>query len=221
MLRRVYSAGTGYTMPATAQDDAAHASPSADAVNGRVTGALFFIGFGAAWLFFGLKGTGRATPSNLALLALTVAVLLAVCMVLFRRARSLPSGKISPEAEERMKRMFTAVNIIQWVSIFTAVAILNVLHRPDYIAPAIVIIVGLHLLPLAQSFRYAQHYVTGALLVLTALACMARLPLNQMSGVCSLGAGIILVGSAVSTLLRCLLSVRGAHAVLPAEASAA
>ena len=217
----MYFADTVDAMATIPRADRAQSSPSADAVNGRVTGALFFIGFGAAWLFFGLKGTARATPSNLALLALTTVALLAVCTWLFRRARSLPRRFLSPEVEERMKRMFTAVNIIQWVSVFTAIAILNVLHRPAYIAPAIVIIVGLHLFPLAQSFHYPQHHITGALLVLWALGCMAWLTLDQMSGVCSLGAGVILVGSAVSTLLRCLLQLRGASTVLPAEASAA
>ena len=203
-------------MPTIPRADHVQPSPSADAIHGRVTGALFFIGFGAAWLFFGLKGVGRATASNLVLLALATVGLMAVSTWLFRRARSLPPGVSSPEAEERMKRMFTAVNIIQWVSVFTAIAVLNVLHRPAYIAPVVVVIVGLHLFPLAQSFGYRQHYVTGALLVLLALGCMAWLPLDAMSGLCSLGAGIVLLGSAVSTLLRCLLSVRGAPTALPA-----
>ncbi len=198
------------------------AEPSAGAVNGRVTGALFFVGFGAAWVFFGLKGTHHATPSAFTALALVEAGLLGLCLWLFRRARTLPAGHISPEAEQRMKRMFTAVNIIQWVSAFTAVAILNVLHRPDYIAPAIIVIVGLHLLPLAQSFRYRQHYVTGVLLVLWAVGCMVSLPPERLPGVCSLGTGFVLLGSAASTVLRCLVQVRGIPSVaMAAGASAA
>ncbi len=201
--------------------DSAHHSPTAEAVIGRVTGALFFVGFGSAWVFFGLKGLRLATPPSLEILALAAVAILTVCAWLQRRARSLPSGFTPPEAEERMKRMFTAVNIIQWVSVVTAVAILNVLHRPDYIAPAVAVIVGLHLLPLAQSFHYRQHYVTGALLVLWALTCMAVVQGERLSGICSLGTGVVLFVSAISTVLRCLVQVRGVHAPLPVAVTTA
>ena len=112
------------------------------------------------------------------------------------------------EAQVRAQRMFTAVNIIQWVSIATAVAILSLLHTPEYIVAAISIIVGLHLLPLARSLRHAQHYVTGALLIAWPLGCLALLPRPLVSGVCALGIGVVLLLSAVATLLHILQATR-------------
>lgn len=112
--------------------------------------------------------------------------------------------------------MFNAVNIIQWVSVATAVIILNVLHLTAYIVPAIAVIVGLHLFPLAQAFRYPQHYVTGSCLVLWPMGCLVTLPQEKVSGVCAVGTGVILLLSAAATLLRTFVSTRGRPAAVSA-----
>ena len=183
---------------------------TASALRGRATGSLFFIGFGAIWMYVGLKQTHLASHTALTLLLFCAAALLALVWLLMRRAHDLPDGYVSPEVEARTQRMFNAVNIIQWVSVATAIAILNLLRMPNYIVPAIAIIVGLHLYPLAGAFRYRQHYVTGALLVGWPLACLLAVPAPRISGVCALGVAGILLFSATSTLLRCFAALRGA-----------
>ncbi len=192
--------------PSTTEPDTG--SLTADAVRGRATGALFFLGFGAVWAFVGLKQTHHATRTALLTLALLSAMLLALIVHLMRRAHDLPLANISRAEELRTQRLFNAVNIIQWVSVGTAILILNVLQQTVFIVPAIAMIVGLHLFPLAGAFRYRQHYVTGSLLVLWSLGCMVLLPQARLSGVCAGGVAAVLLLSAAATLLRCYAALR-------------
>lgn len=191
---------------------------SRDAVHGRAVGALFFTGFGAVWLFAGLRSMHHASFGLLGTLALTAVGLLACTALLMRRAEDLPRHSGPPEEEIRAERMFTAVNIIQWVSVATAIAILNILRLPVYIAPAVAIIVGLHLFPLAGTFHNRQHYVTGSLLVAWPLGCIALLPHGRVSGMCAAGVGLILLLSASVSLWHCKAVLRDrTPAALPAR----
>jgi hypothetical protein len=149
-----------------------------------------------------------------------VVALLALCAVLLRRARTLPAGDAMSEFAIRARRMFLAVNIIQWVSVVTAAAILLLLHMPEYTVPAVAIIVGLHLFPLAGSFRNRLHYVTGGLLLLWSLACLAVLPRERMMGIPALGVGAILLGSAAGALLINFGSSRSPIDGMPTERTA-
>lgn len=186
---------------------------SRGAVSGRATGALFFLGFGTVWMFVGLKQTHHASHPALLALAVVSVLLLALTGLLLRAARDLPAGSVSAEDEARTQRLFNAVNIIQWVSVGTAILVLSVLHMPEYIVPAIAVIVGLHLFPLAAAFHYRQHYVTGTLLVLLPLACLLLLPRERVSGVCASGVAAILLLSAAATLLRTFVAMRKAPSV--------
>jgi hypothetical protein len=175
---------------------------TAGQARGRTVGALFFLGFGELWLLLGLGAVAGSHGVARAFVVAGGVVLLAVSIAILRRARTMPAGAPDAEAEERSRRMFRAVNIIQWVSVATAVTILGILHMTEYVVTAIAIIVGLHLFPLAGTFRNRQHYLTGAVLVLWPLVCLAMLPRSQVSGITALGAGAVLLLSAASTLVR-------------------
>ncbi len=177
----------------------------------HATQALFFAGFGAVWVVTGLGQTHRASLMAMLCLCATTVLLLWATTHLMRRSRDLPPAYVSRERQVRMQRMFTSVNIILWVSVATAVAILGLLHMPEYIVPAISMLVGLHLLPLAGFFQDRQQYVTGAWLLLGPLACLAMLPPARVSGVCALGIGPALLLSAAVTLARALTITRTVH----------
>ena len=184
---------------------------SREQAHSRATGALFFVGFGTVWVATGLSQVHRSSAAALTCLGVVAVLLLIAIAQLMRRSRELPPSQASAEEQVRTERMFAAVNIIQWVSIGTAVAVLNLLHMPEYIVPAISIIVGLHLFPLAGSFKNPQHYATGAVLLLWPLGCLALLPRPHVSGVCALGVGILLLLSAAATLARVFAVVRTAQ----------
>ncbi len=177
----------------------------------RATGALFFVGFGAVWTATGLNQTHRNSPALLMCLAASTLALLAAIGLLIRRSRELPASRVSTDERVRAQRMFTAVNIIQWVAIAAAVAIFGLLHMPEYIVPAISVIVGLHLFPLAASLHHSQHYVTGSLMVVWPLLCLGLLQASRVSGACALGVGTILLLSAAATLARTLMVIRPAQ----------
>jgi hypothetical protein len=179
-----------------------HGGATAGQVRGRAIGALFFVGFGQLWLALGLRATPFAGARAQSLCLAVSFVLLLTAFNLMRRAKYLPEGDEGSDAELRSRLMFRAVNIIQWVSVATAVSILGILHMPEYVVTAISIIVGLHLFPLAESFRNRQHYVTGALLMAWPLGCLALLPRSRVADATALGAGVVLLLSAASTLVR-------------------
>ncbi len=147
---------------------------------------------------------GHGSVRNYAAVGGVCVGLLAMVVLLLRRAKDLPLAAENSDYELRSKRMFAAVNIIQWVSIGTAVTILGMLHMPEYIIPAIAIIVALHLFPLAGSFRHRQHYVTGALLLVWSLGVLAVLPRDRVPGIGAVGTGVILLASAAWTLVTYL-----------------
>jgi hypothetical protein len=179
-----------------------HGGTTAGQVRSRAIGALFFAGFGQLWLALGLRSTPFAGARAESLCLAVSSVLLLAAFDLMRRAKQLPEGDVGSDDDLRSRLMFRAVNIIQWVSVVTAVTILSILHMPEYAVTAITVIVGLHLFPLAGSFRYAQHYVTGALLVVWPLGCLAELPSTQVSDMTALGAGVVLLLSAAAMLVR-------------------
>ena len=177
----------------------------------RATGALFFVGFGTVWVSIGLEQAHRGSVAALSSVAAAGILLVVVITRLMRRSRELPSTEISPEEQVRQQRMFTAVNIIQWVSVGTAVAVLSLLHMPEYTVPAISMLVGLHLLPLAGSFQNRQHYLTGAVLLLWPLGCLALLPRSHVSSTCAIGVGLVLMLSAAGSLAWAFASLRTAQ----------
>ena len=189
---------------------------SAAQVRSRAYGCLFFIGFGAIWIFTGLNDTHHRSPAMMVFAGAACVLLLALTLLLLRRANVLPAAHPDSDDERRAQRMFRAVNIIQWVSVGTAIAILDLLAMPEYIVPAIAIIVGLHLFPLAGSFHNRQHYVTGSLLIGWSLGCLALLSRERVPGITALGTGTVLLVSAAVTLGKNF----AASAAMPTKASA-
>ena len=169
---------------------------------GRAIGAMFFAIFGAAWLAL---WNYRAAPMRLA--AYASIVLLAVLLFLFARSRylryaaALPAPPDSPDQRKR-ERWFHIVNAGQWLLILVVGNVLVNIGHADWVLPAVVLIVGLHFLPLARLFEYRAHYVTAGALMLAALLLPRLSPLGPADPVVCLAAGLILWASALWGLLK-------------------
>lgn len=126
---------------------------------------MFF--FGALWLLLGLYG-GRASARSLRLGFLLAGMALAACIgIMARRSMRQSSGSAPPCAEQvavsqQTGRRFGWITAIEGGAIFLAIVLLNAVHRPQFIAPVIAIIVGLHFFPLAGLFGAHLYYATGS-----------------------------------------------------------
>ncbi|MGH8316730.1 MAG: hypothetical protein ACREUL_01990 [Steroidobacteraceae bacterium] len=167
---------------------------------GRAVGALFFAFFGAVWLLiaYQLAHAHSWIPVALVLTAALMLVLAAVT-VLRKRRSAMRAVRQSPDSR-RMRRQFRAINAVQWITIITAVVLLQKFKLDVWIVPAIMLIVGLHFLPLAHVFRYRPHYVSGAILIVTAMLYPIASPGGPGSPLGSLVAGMTLWSAALWSL---------------------
>lgn len=167
---------------------------------GRAIGATFFAFFGGSWLVLGYFLAPWRSAIALPLVAIGTLLLAVAAVRVVRKNRDAMAALRSAPAYRRMRRQFVAVNVAQWVGISVAVNVLNGLDLGQWIAPAIMLIVGLHFLPLARMFRHRPHYLTGAALIVTALICPLAGRSDPWSAAACLAAGAILWLSALWSL---------------------
>jgi hypothetical protein len=177
---------------------------TANRIEGRAIGALFFTGFGAIWLLLGLYAKERLTAAPLSMVACGTVALAGGAFFLLRRAKALPR---TPE-DPAKGRAFKWINILQWVAIGVVVFAFARLGISVYVISAIAAIVGLHMFPLARVFRYPLHYATGTALVGWAAASILLFPTDELQGWTALGTGLILWLSALITLGLAVQEVR-------------
>ena len=194
-------------------------TPSRQSALGRARGSFILAGFGTAWLLLGLDAMHRLSWQRALACALPGTAIVATAVVLRQRARTLPEGHWTATQIARAKRLFKLANLAQWIAIPVAIVLLNLMHRPEFIAPVIGIIVGLHFFPMAVGFRQKQNYLTGALLVAWNIGCMLLLAGERLSGVSSFGNGLVLLVSIAVTLAIALGQIRFREPALQAPGS--
>lgn len=162
----------------------------------RAIGAMFFSVFGGLWLGLWAHSEYPNSVSALFVIAAVAAALLAAAYRVYK-TNSLALKAIAKTPESlRKSRMFNFINAGQWALIFIVAFVLSQIGYATWILPAIILIIGLHFLPLARVFAYRPHYLTGVALIL--LACVYPLVAREgpESAVGALGAGLILWVSA-------------------------
>lgn len=119
--------------------------------------------FAAIWWMVGAAQSGRGS-----LMMYAVGIAISALLVAVDRWR----GGLSAAREERKRRgrIVGMASAVEGIMIFAAAMALANLGRRDLIAPAVVIIVGLHFLPLARWLPAPIYYLTAALLVAVGMA---------------------------------------------------
>lgn len=69
---------------------------------------------------------------------------------------------------EKMKKVLLWSSTGEGIGIFVAVNVVNNLHRPDLILPAMALVVGLHFLPIAHAVSFRPFYILATVLLLSA-----------------------------------------------------
>lgn len=169
---------------------------TANQLSGRAIGSIFFVFFGAVWLFLALIAKQQITLATVSAVMLGIVLLLLIAFNLLRLSKRWPRVPDDPA----MGRAFGWINAIQWIAVAVVAFTFAKLHIDAYVISAITAIIGLHMFPLARLFHYPMHYVTGAVLIAWAAASAILAPVEQMQGTAALGTGIILWLSAIVTL---------------------
>ncbi|MGC9293092.1 MAG: hypothetical protein ACP5EP_10290 [Acidobacteriaceae bacterium] len=178
---------------------------------GDAIGTIFLSLFGLAWILLALASLGQLHAYLVVLLSCFVAILLASSISVLRRTHLLVREQKKSPHGKHINRMFGLVNVIQWTVIFLAVDLLGHFHLGHWIVPTIIMIVGIHFLPLAYLFQARLHYVTGCALVLWAVAAPLLVPSYAMEAIAALGTGAILWLTAVKQTMGSLRLSRGLH----------
>lgn len=183
----------------------------------RARMGLIFAGVGVVWIAIALTYTSRLTPRSLTLCGMVGASALVLCLLLVRRGQRLAVEPATAEQKARMRRIVVAVNILEWVAVATAFAVLMLVHLPEYIPTAAGIIIGLYLYPIAGALRAPLHTVTATLLVAWNVSALAMLSRWRQASLGAAGTGAILLASAAVTfgwaLWRTRAGVSGAGIV--------
>lgn len=148
-----------------------------------------------------LKGYGFSPVALLAIVAVT-SLLFVGALRKFRANRAAHAAEATLPATKRAEGIFNVVNAIQWSLVFVVSVALILLRHPEWIIPAIILIVGIHFFPLAVAFKVPRHYVTGAAMAFLAISYPFFSSGGPNSPVGCLGAGIILWTSSVVALAR-------------------
>jgi hypothetical protein len=160
-------------------------------------GALFFCGFGSAWLVLHAIESFEHPGWMIAAVAAMGSGLFVLALRRYRQLRPALKAQADSPARQRTTRLFHAVNAVQWVAILVVGNLLANIGLSVWVIPAVIFIVGLHFLPLAQLFANRPHILTGAALMLLAVIYPLLAPAGPASPVGCLGAGVILWASAL------------------------
>ena len=168
----------------------------------RAIGAMFVGGFGYIWI---MSWAVQAHPWNWALLAgitLLASILMVTAVNVYRTNKSATVDCENSEANKKTNRIFHIINAAQWICVFIIANVLNNLGKSEWIVAAIIVVVGLHFIPLARLFRYFPHYVVGTALIIWATCYPSITPGGATDALGCLGTGVILWCSALFALTK-------------------
>jgi hypothetical protein len=156
--------------------------------------SLILAVFGTLWILFAIQLLNDywlwLVFAALAAIFTIVPAALSVRRV-HRRRQAEPTISL-----ERDRRIFALIHIVQGVLIIFAIWYFPHTGRDLWTIPAIILILGLHLLPIAKLTKFPTFYVLGVILILLALLGARLVPGLQSDGYKGLAAGFLLwIGS--------------------------
>lgn len=162
---------------------------------------MFFSVFGGAWLALWLyRGIGLFSSPLIVVVAGTLGIL-ALAVRQYKQNQAAHAAEADTPEKKKADRLFSIVNITQWVVILVVGNVLANIGMGNWVIPAAILIVGLHFLPLAKAFGNPALRLTGAALILIAVTYPFMAPTGPASPVGCLGAGLVLWGSALRAVI--------------------
>jgi hypothetical protein len=151
---------------------------------GLAGGSLWLVIVGIVYAAWSLLTVRSALATSL----LAAMCIFAVGMYLFgiamirgmRQLTFLPADH--PAEGRRIRRQFATIVAAEGVAIAAVSVACGRTHHGRFIVPLILVIVGLHFLPLAKLFVVPRYYVTGALFCAIPIVTMLSIPASAHIG---------------------------------------
>jgi hypothetical protein len=161
--------------------------------------ATVFAFFASSWF-----GWAQENPPVGWRIPLTVAAIFSILLATVGAILLWQLWSTSTALTPQARRNFGVIVGIEFASAGIGAVILNVIRKPEFVAPWIALIVGVHFFPLANLFRFSWLFVVGGLVTACALAAIpiARSQGVEISAVTGLAVGISLIVGALFSL-RC------------------
>ena len=150
-------------------------------------GAVIMAVFAAVWCVLGILASGHAP-----LVIYGIPVLITGAAIGVASRRRAGRGSFAAGERSRQGRLVGLASGAEGLAILVAVNVLVNIRKPDFIAPAVAMIVGLHFLPLARWLPARLYYATCALLVALGVAGFMIADARQRALVVCLGAACVL-----------------------------
>jgi hypothetical protein len=163
----------------------------------RAIGAMFYFVFGGAWLEYYAFQTVGKSPVVFVAIALVTAALLVLAYRRYKQHQPALAAVAPSPQQKKADRVFNIVNAGQWVVILVAGNVLVNLGLSGWVIPCVILIVGVHFLPLGYVFANPPHYITGIALIVLSLTYPLLAARGPASPIGCLGAGLILWASAI------------------------
>ena len=158
----------------------------------RSVGAAVTALFGAVWIAGGSVVLIGAQVPMLVAIGFAAIALGGTAVGLALRAKANSEDQPSPTERAQRYKRFHLINGVQWLCIVALIVSLNLLQRPEWITDGIILIVGLHFLPLARLFNSQSHRHAGLALSLWAFVYPLVAASGPLSPWGAVGAGVIL-----------------------------
>ena len=140
---------------------------------GRAIGALVMTAFGAIWMISGANALSLLNWEIWLIVAILTGLLGLVALLRLQAARRIPKTPATASQSksiQTLRRRFGIILAFEWVPILLVAFVFGRTGHPDFILPAIAVIVGLHFIPLARLFNSPLYYWTGIGFVLVSVA---------------------------------------------------
>ncbi|HTY64201.1 MAG TPA: hypothetical protein VMG30_18265 [Acidobacteriota bacterium] len=176
----------------------------ASAVYGRGIAALITSSAGFAWFGWGIAALRGIPSAMLVAYLLAAAVLMIFAVKALRRGKKMMKSQGASRSEfwQKRRKAFGIVAVLEVVGCSIVLILASVLHRPDWAAVGINLVVGLHFIPLGRIFKSAAYYWVGGLMVAWDILTMTALNSWNPTAAAAMASGLILWAAAIQTLTQ-------------------
>jgi hypothetical protein len=149
---------------------------------GLSIGALWLVVVSAAFVIWSLIAIGTSWAlQTLFVLVVIIVALLVISIIVIRRAVHLPKDQQKSE-KKNLRNRFIFIVILEVIACAIVNITATILKQPEIIPSLVLIVVGLHFLPLAHIFKVPRYYITGLIFCAAPIATLTWIPKEYVIG---------------------------------------